>query len=72
MAKETKTKKNDDAYVRRLQAKFGINCPVCIEKKKRMPIVLLPSQKCKIHHYVDERPPLTLAEKKTCREIMKV
>ena len=43
-----------------LRAKYGVNCPVCVEKLPRAsPTILLPGQRCKIHGYRDHRPRLT-------------
>ena len=39
------------------RAKYGVPCPDCIRLlPKANPTILLPSQKCKIHHYRDPRP----------------
>lgn len=36
--------------------KYGLPCPVCIEKlPKASPSILLPQQRCKIHGYRDPR-----------------
>lgn len=42
---------------REARAKYGVPCPICVEKLPRAhPTILLPSQKCKIHNYRDLRP----------------
>lgn len=39
------------------RAKFGVPCPVCVEKlPKAHPSILLPGQRCRIHKYLDQRP----------------
>ena len=38
------------------RAKYGVPCPVCVEKlPKANPTILLPEQRCKIHGYRDPR-----------------
>lgn len=45
---------------KRLRAKYGVPCPVCVEKLPRAhPSILLPQQRCRIHGYIDTRPELT-------------
>lgn len=42
---------------REARTKYGVPCPVCIEKLPRAhPTILLPQQRCKIHGYRDPRP----------------
>jgi len=46
-----------------LRAKYGLDCPVCIEKLPRAnPSILLPRQLCRIHKYRDPRPELTQSD----------
>ena len=45
--------------------RFGVKCPVCIERLPRaQPKVLLHGQVCRAHkpHYRDPRPPITADE----------
>lgn len=47
-------------HKKRMRAKFGISCPVCVRLlPKASPSVLLPQQVCRIHSYRDDRPELT-------------
>lgn len=40
-----------------LRAKYGVACPVCVEKLPRAnPTILIPQQRCRIHGYRDPRP----------------
>ena len=42
---------------RERKAKYGLDCPQCnIKQPKRIPTILLPSQRCKVCGYVDRRP----------------
>jgi len=44
-------------YMRDLKAAHGVDCPGCKRvQPKRIPTRLLPSQRCKVCHYVDPRP----------------
>jgi hypothetical protein len=45
---------------RKLRAKYGIDCPMCIKKQpRRIPTNMLPGQRCKVDGYRDPRPRLT-------------
>ena len=47
------------AYRRERGAKYGVNCPECVRLlPKACPSILLPGKRCKIHGYVDRRPPI--------------
>jgi len=49
-------------FRRRLREKYGVACPVCLEKlPKAQPKILEPQQVCRAHkpHYRDPRPDLT-------------
>jgi len=51
--------------------KFGVACPVCIERLPRAhPKILLPQQTCRAHrpHYRDPRPELTTEDYDTLCE----
>lgn len=46
-----------------VRAKFGVQCPKCIELlPKCFPSILLPQQRCKVDGYRDLRPALTDAD----------
>lgn len=43
-----------------LRRKYGLPCPICLQKLPRAnPKILLPQQSCRMHKYVDPRPELT-------------
>lgn len=55
-------------YVNRLRGLYGIQCPQCKEKRpKQKPTLLLPQQRCKADGFFDDRPQLTVEEKKKAR-----
>ena len=55
-------------YVNRLRGLYGVSCPECkVKRPKQKPTLLLPQQKCKADGYFDDRPQLTIEEKKKAR-----
>lgn len=47
----------------KLRAAYGLPCPRCVALlPKSHPSILLPTQACKIHGYVDPRPRLNKAQ----------
>jgi hypothetical protein len=45
---------------REMRLRYGWPCPMCVELlPKANPTILLPTQRCKIHGYKDQRPKLT-------------
>lgn len=54
-----------DNFRRAERERFGVKCPVCIERlPKAQPKILLPGQTCRAHrpHFRDDRPQPTAAE----------
>lgn len=44
-------------HKKEIRARYGVPCPVCVERlPKADPSILLPQQTCRIHGYRDQRP----------------
>lgn len=60
MSETIETYKAMGDHKKRLRAAYGVDCPVCIQKRpKAHPSILLPQQRCRVDGYIDPRPELT-------------
>lgn len=60
MSEIIETYKAMSYHKKRLRAAYGVECPVCIQKRpKAHPSILLPQQRCRVDGYIDPRPELT-------------
>lgn len=54
-------------HTKRLRAKYGVECPVCREKRpKAFASILLPKQRCRVDGYVDQRDELSDEQYSNC------